>query len=502
MPKSILQRLRDVFALEEKNEWLANAITGGFRAFQELWEADALRDGLDDSWVRQISERIQRYESATRHERQQLAAQIMRLLDRPGQPDPALSNIDKGASAPPTARVSEDAPAIPPPGPTPPSPRRPRRQPNTYTGNPLGAPIETVSGIGPATAELLGRLGIVTVEDLIWHLPTRHDDYSEQRSIADVRPGEKLSIVANLWKVETRKVGFKRSLIQGIFNDGTGTLRASWWNQPWKVNELVEGKTYRLMGKVDLYMGQKTLTSPQMEPIRAKSLGKGSILPIYRLTEGFKRSDRLNGMILKALQEALPFLVDPLPTALRQHYNLLDLPTALSEIHHPESRESLNQACKRLAFDELFYIQMGVQQRRHLLQRSTAPALVNAEPALAAFVQALPFQLTGAQRRVLDEVTRDLARTVPMSRLIQGDVGSGKTAVAAAAIFLAVQNGAQSALLAPTQILAEQHYRSLSALLGQLTRPDGTPLRVELLTGARHRRGPRSRVGRARRWLD
>ena len=155
----------------------------------------------------------------------------------------------------------------------------------------------------------------------------------------------------------------------------------------------------------------------------------------------------------------------------------------MKQIHKPENPELLDAARKRLAFDEFFYIQLGVQQRRHLLQRATAPALPSDGSIVARFTEALPFQLTGAQARVLGEVQRDLARTVPMSRLIQGDVGSGKTAVAAGAMFIAAANGAQSALLAPTQILAEQHFRGLSALLGSLTRPDGTPLRVALLTG-------------------
>ncbi|MBX2997591.1 MAG: ATP-dependent DNA helicase RecG [Caldilineaceae bacterium] len=483
MPNTVLQRLRDVLALEEKREWLADAIAGGFRSFQEIWEADAIKSGLDAAWVRQISERILHYESATRADRAKIARQILGMLDRPARPNPALRHLDQVGTEATNQPLDDDEdpmPTLPPPGPTPPVHRQ-RRQ-STPSADILTASVEKISGIGPTTAQLLTKLGIETVEDLIWHLPSRHDDYSEVRTIADMLPGEQLSVVANLWKVEQRKIGFNRTMVQGIFNDGTGTLRATWWS-PYKAKELTEGKTYRLMGKVGLYMGQKTLESPHLEPLRTKALTKGAILPIYPLTEGLKSSEKMSRFIQKAMDEALSAIIDPLPTSLRQRYDLADLKKALEQIHNPESIEALEAARKRLAFDEFFYIQLGVQQRRRELQQATAPALVHEPQLLATFRAALPFALTGAQERVLDEISRDLARTVPMSRLVQGDVGSGKTAVAAGAMLIAAANGAQSALLAPTQILAEQHYRGLSKLLGALTRPDGTPLRVELLTG-------------------
>ncbi|MCB0113950.1 MAG: ATP-dependent DNA helicase RecG, partial [Caldilineaceae bacterium] len=208
-----------------------------------------------------------------------------------------------------------------------------------------------------------------------------------------------------------------------------------------------------------------------------------AILPVYPLTEGMKSSERLSRLIEKALNVAKSAIIDPLPEDLRRRFDLVDLVTALEQIHTPNSVESLDAAKKRLAFDEFFYIQLGVQQRRHLLQQATAPSLVAPNGLVDSFADALPFALTGAQRRVVDEIANDLARTVPMSRMVQGDVGSGKTVVAAAAMLIAVANGAQSALLAPTQILAEQHHRGLSKILGELVRADGRPLRVELLTG-------------------
>ncbi len=171
------------------------------------------------------------------------------------------------------------------------------------------------------------------------------------------------------------------------------------------------------------------------------------------------------------------------PAQLRHTYDLADLTAALQQIHFPDSQEQLAIARRRLAFEELFYIHLGVVQRRRSLRQLVAPALTTDEALLAQFTAILPFGLTGAQERVIGEIWRDLARSVPMTRMVQGDVGSGKTAVAAAAMWAAVSSGVQCAMLAPTQILAEQHHRGIGHLLGQLTRPDGTPLNVQLLTG-------------------
>jgi ATP-dependent DNA helicase RecG len=192
---------------------------------------------------------------------------------------------------------------------------------------------------------------------------------------------------------------------------------------------------------------------------------------------------KLRELIRQALEEFAHFMSDPLPVPLRTAYQLADLPTALQQVHFPDNQEALTQARKRLAFEEFFYIQLGVLQRRRELQRNPATALPSDAALLEQFTSRLPFALTGAQQRVLGEVARDIARTVPMTRLVQGDVGSGKTAVAAGAMWVASANGIQSALLAPTQILAEQHHRGIARVLEGLPRPDGQPLQVALLTG-------------------
>jgi len=345
----------------------------------------------------------------------------------------------------------------------------------------LQAPPTLLNGVGEATAEALARIGINQVVDLIWHLPTRHEDYSELRTIDKLEVGEQVTIIANLWEVRTRKVGIKREMVQAILGDGTGTLHATWWNK-YIVKQLKPGTTLRFSGKVGLYMGQKTLDNPVFEDADADMVATGRLAPVYRLTEGLSHK-RVRELIRQVLDEFVHFMSDPLPKAICERYALPDLGTALQQIHFPDDAEALAAAQKRLAFEEFFYIQLGVLQRRHDLHQVSAPVLANDDALIQEFLTRLPFEMTGAQRRVFGEIAHDLQRTVPMTRLVQGDVGSGKTAVAAGAMWIAAANGSQSAMLAPTQILAEQHYRGISQLLAGATRPDGTPIDVALLTG-------------------
>lgn len=488
MTTNALNRLRNIFALEEKTGWRDRAVVGGMAALQERWCSDALSDGEAAGLVREIGVRLLSYADAAEAERQQIAQSILHLVDNPSAPapDPALAAIDQVASSQ-TERMPRPAAlpeaAIAPAGPTPSVTRRETAvaPPTPSAAEKLDAPVTSLRGVGPARSEQLARLGIETVWDLIWHLPSRYDDFSRLRTIAEMQPGEQVTVAANLWKLENRKLGMNREMVQAVLNDGTGSLRATWWTK-WIASKLEIGQSYRFSGKVGLHMGYKTLESPVFEPMESSDIANGPILPVYPLTEGLT-SKIVGDLAGQAMQEGLAAIGDPVPEEVRRKFGLTSLPNALKQIHQPENPDVLAAARKRLAFDEFFYIQLGVQQRRHLLQRATAPALPSDEAVIARFTDALPFKLTGAQGRVLGEVQRDLARTVPMSRLVQGDVGSGKTAVAAGAMFIAAANGAQSALLAPTQILAEQHFRGLSALLSNLTRPDGEPLRVALLTG-------------------
>lgn len=513
MANTVITRLLRVLELEEKQGWRNRSVIGGLSAMGERWQTDANTEKLDENLIQVILTLMSHYEAANPQLRPAVAAKIRAvllgeiedldaLLDelmgdarKATQNDDKLdlelaNDLDEAEWDETDVEVVEDEhgafAAYPPPEPTHLARERVRRQQRQLervnrSPHDLQASPTILAGVGEATAENLTRLGIEKVVDLLWHLPTRHEDYSQLRTIDQLQPGEQVTIVANLWEVKTRKISMKREMVQGIVADATGTLHATWWNK-YIVKQLKPNTTMRFSGKVGLYMGQKTLDNPLFEDVDTDMVSTGRLAPVYGLTEGLSQK-RLRELIRQALEEFAHFMSDPLPVALRTAYQLPDLPTALQQVHFPDNQEALTQARKRLAFEEFFYIQIGVLQRRRDLQRNPAAALPSDANLIQQFTGRLPFALTGAQQRVLGEVARDIARTIPMTRLVQGDVGSGKTAVAAGAMWIASASGVQSAMLAPTQILAEQHHRGLSRLLEGLTRPDGQPLQVALLTG-------------------
>lgn len=513
MANTVITRLLRVLDLEEKQGWRNRSVIGGLSAMGERWQTDANSEKLDENLIQATLALMSRYEAASQPARLSVATQLRAVLlgevedldvlldelvgDRAkseaGSDPLDLELADEQGEAEwdeGEVEIVEDEhgayAAYPPPEPTHVARERVRRQQRqqervSRTPHDLQASPTILAGVGDATAENLARLEIQKVVDLLWHLPARHEDYSQLRTIDQLQPGEQVTIIANLWDVKTRKISMKREMVQGIVADSTGTLHATWWNK-YIVKQLKPNSTMRFSGKVGLYMGQKTLDNPLFEDVDTEMVSTGRLAPVYRLTEGLSQK-KLRELIRQALEEFAHFMSDPLPVTLRTAYQLPDLPTALQQVHFPDNQEALTQARKRLAFEEFFYIQLGVLQRRRELQRNPATALPSDAALLEQFTGRLPFALTGAQQRVLGEVARDIARTVPMTRLVQGDVGSGKTAVAAGAMWVASANGIQSALLAPTQILAEQHHRGIARVLEGLPRPDGQPLQVALLTG-------------------
>ncbi|MCC6168841.1 MAG: ATP-dependent DNA helicase RecG [Caldilineaceae bacterium] len=477
-----------VLELEERQGWRNRAVIGGLQAMAERWQKDAEAEASDARIVQAVVSLMGRYDAATPEARPDLAAAIRRALA--GEPV-GLPSGTGGAQAE-TERAEEkrapeaaDAPAaetvttLPPPEPTHLARERVRRQ--QRGGRDLAAPPSVLPGVGSTTEEQLARLGIHQVADLLWHLPSRHEDYSRLMTIAQMQPGDQVTVIANLWEVKERKLSATRVMIQGILADGTGTLHATWWNK-YVRSQLKIGSTLRFSGKVGLYLGHKTLENPVFEDVDEEMVATGRLAPVYPLTEGISNK-KVRTLVKTVLDEYAASLPDPLPSGLLREAGLPSLAQALRQVHFPDSPEQLQAGLRRLAFDEFLYIQLGALQRRQALQAASALPLASDAALLNRFRGALPFVLTGAQERVLDEMLRDMARGVPMTRLAQGDVGSGKTALAAAGMFVAAANGAQSAMLAPTQILAEQHHRSLERLLAGQTRPDGTPLQLALLTG-------------------
>lgn len=339
----------------------------------------------------------------------------------------------------------------------------------------LNTDVRYIKGIGEAKAKALGKLGIFTLGDLIGWFPRRYEDRRETRPISSLIPGETACVAAMIAsepKVSHIRKGMDLVKVRAV--DDTGALDVTFFNQSWLKNQLRVGETYIFYGRAEGSLLRKTMAGPVVEPEGRREF-TGRIVPVYPLTAGVSQL-LLSRAIRQGLDECADILPDCLPDSVRQTHGLCRVNYAYENIHFPESPEALDIARRRLAFEELFFFAIGLKLLR--FRRET----VSVEPFrpvdMAPFYDALPFILTGAQRRCVDEAIADMTAGKPMNRLCQGDVGSGKTMVAAACVYFCVKNGRQAALMAPTELLAEQHYRGLAPLLEQLG------LRCALLTGS------------------
>jgi ATP-dependent DNA helicase RecG len=342
-----------------------------------------------------------------------------------------------------------------------PKEEQPRERPG------LDSPVTVLLGIGPSHAKRFERLGVETIRDLLYLFPRRYNDFSSLKTINQLEYGKEVTIIGTVWETKARETRKGGVIITSIISDGTGTIQATWFNQPYLARRLPAGRQIVLSGKVDEYLGRLVFQSPEWEPLEKELIHTARLVPVYPLTKGLS-ARWLRRLMKKAMDYWSKRLPDHLPARLRERANLVDLETAISQIHFPEDQESLKQARRRLSFDEFFLIQLGVQRQRNLWRSKPGRPLAINEELLSSFLLSLPFVLTGAQQRALREIINDLCQPQPMSRLLQGDVGSGKTVVAAAAMLLTVANGCQAVMMAPTEILAEQHYKTVTELLANL----------------------------------
>jgi ATP-dependent DNA helicase RecG len=312
-------------------------------------------------------------------------------------------------------------------------------------------------------------------------------DYSALKPINRLRYRDEVTIIGSVQHTRLRrKRGGKVQIVESDFGDGTGTIQCNWFNQPWLEKQLWPGRQIQVSGRIDLFLGRKVLSNPDWEPVDAKALHTGRIVPVYGLTTGItaKTMRRWMHTVVAGAAEGVP---DPLPEEMRARLKLPPVDVALRGVHFPDSQAHLTDSRRRMAFAELLTMQLGMRRQKNRWQARAGQPLSGDEDWLSTAVAALPFELTAAQQRALTAVLKDLAGPTPMCRLLQGDVGSGKTVVAALALAIAARNGAQGALMVPTSILAEQHFQSVRALLSKIPDldlgGDGLPA-VRLLLGA------------------
>ena len=360
------------------------------------------------------------------------------------------------------------------------------------SGNPrhglhLDTPVQYLKGVGPRRSQLLSRLGISTIEDLLYHLPYDYFERSSLVPLAQARAGQQATLRGRLLDLQSRRIRGGRTLVSGVLEDGGIALTLQWFNAAWVARELRVGDELVVNGEVAAYRGRLQMVNPAYETADEKGeLLQGRPEPRYSLTAGLRQRS-LRTLIRRAWAEVSHELQDPLPDQWRNDLHLKALKESLHSIHEPSTREEAAAARRRLAFDEALALQLFVGvRRRQLLRRKAAVRLSEVGELSGRYVQDLGFELTGAQRRVLKTILRDLRLETAMHRLLQGDVGSGKTLVAVLAMIWIAESGAQAVLMAPTEILAAQHATR------QLPRLHSLGLKGALLTGstpAAERRG-------------
>ncbi len=340
--------------------------------------------------------------------------------------------------------------------------------------------LETaVSALGPVAkrrAALLSELGLETVRDVLLHFPSRHENFQTGTPLAEIEPGTNVSVIAQVVRAKSRpRFGRRMSMSEAVLTDGTAEIKAVWFNQPYRAKSLTEGKSFRFSGKVTQSRFGLQLQNPQVEaisgfapsapgegddPKEGEVLGGADLLPVYPTTNGV--TQQTLRLIARLALPAVGQLSDPLPEHVRRTYSLPTLPDAVRWAHFPVSAEDAAKARRRIGFDEMLRMQLSIGKMRRLRQARSAPMIVFDEPATKSFVRSLPFALTDDQRKAAWLALKDMTTGFQMHRLLDGDVGSGKTVVSAIVMMNVARADYQSALMAPTEILAAQHFATLS----------------------------------------
>lgn len=501
--------LQKVLELERRRNYDDTATTNGLAHHLAAWVTRSrgrTRDEAEDAAVLALFESLQHYTELDHEERAQRVTEALRAVATWGKHEPERSST--GATTFEEARdsfaehlrTSAKVTALPllqpaagglAPGPVSPPKKAVPRPAVSLTPS---ARV-TALGIRAETAAKFARLGLNTLEDLLYCFPRRYDDFRKIRTVAQIVIGEPQSVHVRVQSSAMRMIGGKMRSTEIWASDGTGRVKAVWFNQPWLVREMPVGTPLILSGTPSFFKGVTQFEGPEFEVDRGQELvHTGRLAPVYPLTEGLA-GRMLRARIKGTIDACLERLEDPLPAAIRESAGLWPLQRAVRALHFPEDEHEAEEAQRRLAFDHLFAMQIKVLQRRRAWEGGLSAEALDLKPeALAAFHARLPFALTADQQTVLNAILEDLRQSRPMARLLQGDVGSGKTVVAASAMLVAHENGFQSAIMAPTEILAEQHFKSLSrmfeapdpvyALEGQRPPAGAGTLRVALLTGS------------------
>lgn len=459
-----LSQLRRIFEHERRGDYSDKVVIGGLDSFLQRTLAQLSSGLLPEQ--RELVEMFNfpSYAATPRGDRPDWLTNVDRWLNE---------ILERGSTPAPPKSLPPRPVAIESP--------RPKRKEAAPSNASLDSPIVALKGFDARVTPKFARLGVMTVRDLLYFFPHRHLDRRNIRPIEELLPGPDETILATIWEVVERSIGPRRVMVEATVSDDTGSIRATWFNQPWLAKQLKAGSQILLSGRVEPFKGRLTMSVSDYEIAGTDAFTHaGRLVPVYPLTEGLVQRT-VRRLLRPVVEHFAGQLADPLPAEMRREHGLMDLEWSVSQMHFPDDPESLERALARLGFDELFTVQLGMLKTKDEWQRAAAAEPIAVPPGkLDEWLGKLPFGLTGAQARAVETIFADLGRDEAMSRLLQGDVGSGKTVVAALALAAAVEAGGQGAILAPTEILANQHGITIAKLL-ELMRP-GT--KTALLTGS------------------
>lgn len=528
--KSSLRKLYNYFRLEVDRGYDNNAVVGGLDRMLDHWAAEARSEGLDEVLIEVIAARIRDYPHLSPSSRAETLEGLWKRIERDEQVPGILFTQESESQSVNGLVPSESAQKFPSgnqqerdrlkdkaaeAGAVPIAEEDINEGKNTpgfdqdeadLTTNDLTADIQrartkatdpvatepvaldasvmVLPGIGPAHANTLSRLGLNTLRDLLYYFPRRYDDYSLLKPINRLNYGDEVTVIGTVRSIALRKMqDGRRSLVEAVVSDGTAALRVTWFNQAWIARRLHKDVQIVVSGKIDQYLGRLVMNNPEWEFLEQGQVMSNRIVPVYPLTEKLTQR-RLRRIMSQVIGYWSQRVRDPFPVEIRQEAGLVDLKTALSQVHFPDSWDDLKAARDRLAFNEIFFLQLGVINQKRAWQERSSRTFEASDDWLSSQYAALPYELTNPQKKAVMEIREDLQSGHPMNRLLQGDVGSGKTVVAALAIKMVLQGGSQTAIMAPTSILAEQHYKSLRELLTAGENPLVGEGEIQLLIGA------------------
>ena len=479
-PPDWTEILRNVIELEAQRGYNNSAVVGGMDRFRQLWSssmASGVPAGADRVLLLE-----QDYAEMSPGQREQWATLWLELLGYEvpatpvgkGVPEPSSPTKHPPSESDPSAAASSvAAPDLPVTTKVRPGFRLPP------AGQSVDDPVDRLRGISAKVSERLKRLDVATVRDLLYLFPRRHEDYSDVVQISEVTPGRECTVVATVWesRVIRQGSGGRRQDTEAILGDATGQLRVIWFGQRYLARNLSPGRVVAISGKADVFRGQPVFENPAMETLEFGHSGihTGRMVPVHPLTEGLT-ARALRGFVWDGLDNWLGGVEETLTPEVAGNEataGMMPLREAIFQAHYPDDEETWRAARSRLAFDELLILQLAVAGRRRDSQVEVRGVPVRPpEHVVENFLASLPFVPTGAQSRCIEEIAGDMQRAAPpMNRLLQGEVGSGKTVVALAGLLSAASAGFQGALMAPTEVLAEQHFRSVSRMLEGLPRP-------------------------------